>query len=99
MEKAIVVCADMVKEGKSNEEFKASTGQLRRFMKRYGLSMRPKSSVTQKDPDQLISFVLHVGHFVMKHPYDAADIITMDETSTWGDMVSNRMVDDTGKKM
>ena len=68
-------------------------------MKRYGLSMRPKSSVTQKDPDQLISFVLHVGHFVMKHPYDAADIITMDETSTWEDMVSNRMVDDTGKKM
>ena len=68
-------------------------------MKRYGLSMRPKSSVTQKDPDQLISFVLHVGHFVVKHPYDAADIITMDETSTWGDMVSNRMVDDTGKKM
>lgn len=68
-------------------------------MKRYGLSMRPKSSVTQKDPDQLISFVLHVGHFVVKHPYDAADIITMDETSTWEDMVSNRMVDDTGKKM
>ena len=68
-------------------------------MKRYGLSMRPKLSVTQKDPDQLISFVLHVGHFVMKHPYDAADIITMDETSTWEDMVSNRMVDDTGKKM
>ena len=52
-------------------------------MKRYGLSLRRKASVDQKDLDQLIdklvTFVLHVCRLAMKHPYDATNIIAMDE--------------------
>ena len=55
----------------------------------------------QKDPDQLIdklvSFVLHVSRLAMKHPYDVANIITIDETPVWADMVFVTTVDDTGK--
>ena len=93
---------DIVKEGESNEEFKESTGWLRRLMKRYGLSFRQKTSVTQKDADQpidkLLSFALPVHRLAMKHPYDVADIIAMDETPVWADMASATTVDDTGKK-
>ena len=45
---------DMVEEGESNEEFEASIFWLRIFMKRYGLSLRCKTTVSQKDSDQLI---------------------------------------------
>ena len=52
-------------------------------MKRYGLSLRRKTSVDQKDLDQLIdklvTFVLHVCRLAMKHPYVATNIIAMDE--------------------
>ena len=34
----------------------------------------------------------------MKHPFKASDIIAMDETRIWADMVSDTTVDVTGKK-
>ena len=47
----------------------------------------------------MVSFVLHVRRrLAVKHPYDAADVIAMDETPVWTDMVSATTVDDTGKK-
>ena len=71
-------------------------------MKRYGLSLPRKTSMAQKDPDQLIdklvAFVLHVCRVSVKHLYDAADIIAMDETPVWSDMVSETKVDATRKK-
>ena len=58
--------------------------------------------MAQKDPDQLIdklvAFVLHVHRVSMKHPHDAADIVAMDETPVWSDMVSETTVDATAKK-
>lgn len=93
---------EMFKEGESSENFMARSGWLRGFMKRYGLSLRRKTSIAQKDPDQLIdklvAFVLHVRRLSMKHPYKAADIIAMDETPVWADMVSSTTVDGLGKK-
>ena len=72
---------DMVKEDDSNEKLKARIGWIKGFIKRYGLSLRRKTSVTQKDSDQLIDnllyFVLHVCRLVTKHLHNAADIITM----------------------
>ena len=81
MKKAIVMYGDMVKEDDSNEKLKARIGWIKGFIKRYGLSLRRKTSVTQKDSDQLIDnllyFVLHVCRLVTKHLHNAADIITM----------------------
>ena len=102
MKKVEVLYDDMVKNGEPNEPFKASTGWLRGFMKRYGLSLRRKTSMAQKESHQLIdglvAFVLHVRRVSMKHPYDAADIIVMDETPVWSDMLSETTMDATGKK-
>ena len=71
-------------------------------MKRYGLSLRRKTSVDQKELDQLIdklvTFVLHVCRLAMKHPYDVANTIAMDEALVLVDMVSATTVDDAGKR-
>ena len=85
--KATVTYDERVKESESNEEFKPSTGWLKRFMKREGLSLQQKTSVAQKDPDQLIDKL--VSFFTRlpschKTSYGAADIIGMDETHGLG---------------
>ena len=55
-----------------------------------------------KYPDQLIdklaSFVLHVHRLATRDPYDAVDVIAMDENSVLIDMVSATTMDDTGQK-
>lgn len=83
------------------EEFKASTGWLR-FMRRNHLSLRRKTSVTQKDPDRVIagiaSYVLHVRRLQSKNQYSPSSIIAMDETPVWSDVASETTVDTTRKK-
>ena len=58
MKKAKILFDDMKKGEQTEEdidnEFLASTGWLRNFMKRNGLSLRQKTSIVQKDPDKLI---------------------------------------------
>ena len=57
--------------------------------------------MAQKDPhqliDKLVSYVFHVRRLAMIYPYDAANIIAMDETPVWADMVFATTVDDTSK--
>ena len=102
MKKTVLTNDEMVGRGESTENFKASVGWLRHFMKRYGLSLRRKTSMAQKDPDQvidkLVAFVLHVRRIAMKHQFKAFDIIATVETPIWTDMVSDTTVDVTGKK-
>ena len=101
MKKAVLINDEMVERGESTEDFETSVGWLRHFMKRYGLSLRRKTSMAQKDPDQvidkLVAFVLHVRRIAMKNPFKASDIIAMDETPIWADMVSDTTVDVTGR--
>ena len=67
MKKTKIMYDEMTKnreENDSNVDFLASTGWLRNFMKRNGLSLQRKNSIAQKDPDKLadklVSSVLHV---------------------------------------
>ena len=106
MKKAQVVYDDM-KLGETantaNEvEFKASTGWLKNFMRRNHLSLRRKTSIAQKDPDRLVakvvSYVLQVRRMQAQNGYSPYNIIALDETPVWSDMVSETTVDKTGKK-
>ena len=82
--------------------FVASRGWLEKFMRRNGLSLRRTTTVPQHDParviDKLISYVLHVRRLTSKHKYLASNIIAMDETAVWADMVANTTVDDIGTR-
>lgn len=85
-----------------NEEFKASRGWLEKFMRRNNLSLRRKTSVAQKDPEKLIaklvSYVIQTRRMQKAHNFQASQIIAMDETPVWSDMVSQTTVDGCGKK-
>ena len=85
-----------------NEEFKASRGWLEKFMRHNNLSLRRKTSVAQKDPEKLIaklvSYVIQIRRTQKTNNYQNAQIIVMDETPVWNDMVSQTAVDACGKK-
>ena len=71
-------------------------------MRRNHLSLRRKTSVAQKDPERLVSklvmYVLQVRRMQEKNQYSANNIIAMDETPVWSDMVSQTTVDRVGKR-
>ena len=82
--------------------FVASRGWLEKFMRQNRLSLRRRTTVAQHDParviDKLISYVLHVRRLTSKHKYLASNIIAMDETAVWADMVANTTVDGIGTR-
>ena len=96
MKKAQVVYDEMklreTVDTANEEEFKASTRWLKNFMRRNYLSLRRKTSVAQKDPDRLVakvvSYVLQVRRLQARNRYSPCNIIAMDETPVWSDMVS-----------
>ena len=99
MRKAKIIYDDM---DDNITKFEGSTGWLTNFMKRKGLSVRRKTSIAQKEHnqliDRLIAYILLVRRLKMKYNYQLADIIVMDGTPIWSDMVSERTVDSTGAK-
>ena len=106
MKKAQVVYDEMKLGETANtaneEEFEASTGWLKNFMRRNYLSLRRKMSIALKDPDRLVSkvvsYVLQVRRMQAQNRYSPCNIIAMYETPVWSDMVSETTVDTTGKK-
>lgn len=103
MKKAEVTYHEMMENNLvNNDSFKASRGWVCKFMRRNGLSLRRKTSVSQQDPERmvakLVSYVIHVRRLQEKHKYRASDIIAMDETQVWCDMISETTIDATGKK-
>ena len=55
----------------------------------------------QQDPakliDKLIAYILQVRRLRRKHEYSDSDIVAMDETPVWQDMLSDTTVDTTGE--
>ena len=86
----------------SELEFNASRGWLEKFMRRHGLSLRRKTTQAQKDPnhltDKLVMYVLQVRKLFRLHLYHPSNVISMDETAVWADMLSGTTIDRVGSK-
>ena len=84
------------------ENFAASNGWIQKFMRRYGLSLRRKTTAAQKDPEQLIdklvAYVLQARILSKRFGYQPCNIIAMDETAVWADMTSETTVESKGAR-
>ena len=71
-------------------------------MRRHGFSLRTKTTTAEKDPwymvDRIVVYVMHVRQIQKQFNFHDADIIAMDETPVWNDMVSNTTVEKTLSK-
>ena len=48
--------------------------------------------------DRIVAYVMHVRRLQKRFSFDDTNIIAMDETAVWNDMVSNTTVEKTGSK-
>ena len=66
------------------------------------ISLRRKTSVVQQDSHRmvakLISYVIQLWKLQFKHNYSPSDIIAMDKTLIWCDMISETTFDATGMR-
>ena len=66
-------------------------------MRRHGLSIRRRTTEAQKNPSQLIdklcAYIIKVRILHQRVNYDMQDIIAMDETAVWNDMIANTTVE------
>ena len=93
---------DELPDSQKSESFVASRGWLEKFMRRHGLSLRRRTSIGQKDPQQLInrlvSYVIHARRMQMRCNFKASQIYAMDETPVWQDMVGSTTVSKVGSQ-
>ena len=71
-------------------------------MRRHRFSLRRKTTTAQKDPsflvDCLVSYIMHVRRLQKQHSFALSNILAMDETPVWNDMVSTTTVESTGAR-
>ena len=93
---------DELPDSQKSESFVASRGWLEKFMRRHRPSLRRRTSIGQKDPQQLInrlmSYVIHARRMQMRCNFKASQIYAMDETSVWQDMVGTTTVSNVGSQ-
>ena len=79
----------------------ASSSWVQQFISRHGLAIRYKTTESQKDPEKLVDkltgYILQICRQWGKIAYHDKDVIVMDETAVWQDMVSNTTVDNIGE--
>ena len=83
-------------------EFSESRGLCENFMRRNCISLRGKTSVSQKYPEmtasKLVSYILTVRRLRLQHNYLIDNIYAMGKTLVWSNMVSSSTVDKIGSK-
>lgn len=88
--------------GDSFGDFKASAGWLNRFLIRHNLSLRSRTSLSQKLPADLETKIQSFTQYVRKlredDEYEDDFIINMDETPVFFDLVPNKTVEKKGSK-
>ena len=66
-------------------DFTANNGRIQKFMRRHGHRLRMRTTVAQKDPEQLIdklvTYVLQARWLSRLFGYQSCDIIAVDETA------------------
>lgn len=89
-------------EDNTRSVFKASRGWVDKFLERNELRVRRRTTVAQKEPDKMIekmvSFVLFMERNRKRIKATPSDILAMDETAVWFDMVGETTVADKGAK-
>ena len=82
--------------------FKASRGWLRLFLRRKKLSLRRKTTVCQKTPQdvipKLVSYIMHLRKSQSTYKFGSASMFAMDETACWMDMPSDSTFDILGAR-
>ena len=72
-------------------------------MRRHGFSLRRRTTTAQKDPTflivRLVSYIIHVRRLQRLHAFAESDIIAMDETPVWSDMISNTTIEKKVRRM
>ena len=83
-------------------QFKASRGWLQLFLRRKSLSLRKKTTVCQKTPDdvipKLVSYCMHIRKLQIAHKFSSDNIFAMDKTACYMDMPSDTTIDIRGAK-
>ena len=78
-------------KGSGRTELIFSNGWVQKFMARNGLSIRRRTTQAKKTPKQLIdklcAYVLKIRKLGKRMNYDLSNIIAMDETAVWNDMI------------
>lgn len=86
----------------SHSDFRASRGWLERFLKRKHLSLRRKTTVCQKPPQdfilKLVTFVMMIRSLRIRYRYALDSIFAMDETPCWSNMPGSTTVEQTGAR-
>src|SRR5437588_5162622 len=88
--------------GNSTENFKASFRWLTSFMKRYKLSLRRRTKISQKLPKQteelLEKFYQFIARLRIKKSFEFRNIFNMDETTVYFDIAGNFTINAVGDK-
>ena len=90
------------KYGIPEGQFKAGNHWCQRFMKRNGLSLRQKTTLAQRLPDdyeeKIVRFHRYIIDLRKEHSYPLHVIANMDETPLTFDMPPNRTINSSGEK-
>ena len=85
-----------------DDGFSASRGWLENFLRRNGFSLRRRTTVSQRLPQDFIpkvsSFILHVRKLRLVKNYQLSSIGNMDETPLWLDMPGDTTVSRIGER-
>ena len=88
--------------GNSTSVFKTSSRWMFAFMRRYNLSRRRRTKVSQKLPSQteelLKNFYQFINHLKIEKSFELSNILNMDETPVWFNMTGNFTIDNIGEK-
>lgn len=84
------------------KDFKTSNRWMFAFMRRFELSQRQRTKISQKLPLQTNELLRKFHQFIIQlrteKSFELSNIFNMDETPVWFDMVGNFTIDQTGEK-